>query len=122
MKTETFKNLIKKAVKEAIQEELKDLLLEAIKSPSKGLMENSDPKLNFNDSIGNTSTPLNSPPPTSEELRQKYMSVLGETAKSFSTQDITPFNPSGVNDPINGNLGTGEVGMDQINSLLNGSK
>jgi hypothetical protein len=33
MKTNDFKILIKQAVKEAIQEELKDILLEAIRSP-----------------------------------------------------------------------------------------
>ena len=37
---------------------------------------------------------------------------------SFTSQDIQPsFRPSG--DPINGNLGAGEVGMDQIMGLLN---
>jgi hypothetical protein len=52
------------------------------------------------------------------DLRSKYADVLGETALSFTSQDIQqPFRPQG--DPINGNLGTGELGMDQIMSLLN---
>jgi hypothetical protein len=33
MKTTDFKNLIKEAVREAIQEELKDILLEAVRAP-----------------------------------------------------------------------------------------
>jgi hypothetical protein len=52
------------------------------------------------------------------DLRSKYADVLGETAMSFTSQDVQrPFVPQG--DPINGNLGTGELGMDQIMSLLN---
>jgi hypothetical protein len=38
---------------------------------------------------------------------------------SFTSQDAqTAFRPQ-VSDPINGSLGAGEVGMDQIMSLLN---
>jgi hypothetical protein len=52
------------------------------------------------------------------DLRSKYADVLGETAMSFTSNDVAqPFRPQG--DPINGNLGTGELGMDQIMSLLN---
>jgi hypothetical protein len=109
MKAEAFKKIIKSAVKEAIQEELKEILLENFKSSNnKPLQEQI-----------NTPQPLNSPPPSSEELRQKYLSILGETSKSFTTSDISPFNPHGVHDPINGNLGEGEVGLDQISKLLN---
>jgi hypothetical protein len=53
------------------------------------------------------------------DLRSKYADVLGETAMSFTTNDIQPtFRPQSM-DTVNGNLGTGEVGMDQIMSLLN---
>jgi hypothetical protein len=53
------------------------------------------------------------------DLRQKYKDVLGETALSFNSSDVQqPFRPQ-VSDPVNGNLGAGEVGMDQIMSLLN---
>jgi hypothetical protein len=38
---------------------------------------------------------------------------------SFTSNDVTqPFRPQSM-DTVNGNLGTGEVGMDQIMSLLN---
>jgi hypothetical protein len=53
------------------------------------------------------------------DLRQKYKDVLGETALSFTSNDVqSTFRPQS-SDPVNGNLGTGEVGMDQIMSLLN---
>jgi hypothetical protein len=109
MKSTDFKKLIKEAVREAIQEELKDILLEAVRSPKQVVRES-------------YTSPAPTPQPTftqpTMDLRSKYADVLGETAMSFTTNDIAqPFRPQG--DPINGNLGTGEVGMDQIMSLLN---
>jgi hypothetical protein len=112
MKTTELKKFIKEAVREAIQEELKDILLEAVKSPKQIVRE----------SYTSTTNPIQPSQPTftppTMDLRSKYSDVLGETALSFTSQDITPFRPQ-VSDPINGNLGTGEVGMDQIMNLLN---
>jgi hypothetical protein len=110
MKSTELKKFIKDAVREAIQEELKDILLEAIKTPKQVVRESYAPP---------TQTPQPSFTQPTMDLRSKYADVLGETAMSFTTNDIQPaFRPQ-VSDPINGNLGTGEVGMDQIMSLLN---
>ena len=46
------------------------------------------------------------------------MDILGETALSFTSQDVQRFNPTGV-DPVNGSLPSGDVGMDQIMNLMN---
>jgi hypothetical protein len=109
MKSTDFKKIIKEAVREAIQEELKDILLEAVRSPKQVVREAYNP-------------PPRTPEPSftqpTMDLRSKYADVLGETAMGFTTNDIQQqFRPQG--DPINGNLGTGELGMDQIMSLLN---
>ena len=109
MKSTELKKFIKDAVKEAIQEELKDILLEAVRSPKQVVRESYAP-------------PTHSPQPTfiqpTMDLRSKYADVLGETAMSFTSQDVQrPFIPQG--DPINGNIGTGELGMEQIMRLLN---
>ena len=110
MKSTELKKFIKDAVREAIQEELKDILLEAIKTPKQVVRESYAPP---------TQTPQPSFTQPTMDLRSKYADVLGATAMSFTTNDIQPaFRPQ-VSDPINGNLGTGEVGMDQIMSLLN---
>jgi len=109
MKSTDFKKLIKQAVKEAIQEELKDILLEAVRSPKQVVKESYSPPTQ-------TSQPAYAPPPI--DFRSKYAEVLGETALSFTSQDAVPFRPQSV-DPVNGNLGGGEVGMDQIMNLLN---
>jgi hypothetical protein len=110
MKSTELKKFIKDAVREAIQEELKEILLEAVRSPKQVVRESYTP-------------PAQSPQPTftqpTMDLRSKYADVLGETAMSFTTNDIQPtFRPQSM-DTVNGNLGTGEVGMDQIMSLLN---
>jgi hypothetical protein len=109
MKTTDFKKLIKEAVREVIQEELKDILLEALKSPKQIVRESYSPP-------SSSSQPAYAPPPI--DFRSKYAEVLGETALSFTSQDAQPsFRPHG--DPVNGNLGSGELGMDQIMGLLN---
>jgi hypothetical protein len=110
MKTDGLKKIIKEAVREAIQEELKDILLEAVRSPKQVVREAYNP-----------------PPRTTEpsftqptmDLRSKYMDALGETTLSFTSNDLQQtFRPQS-SDPVNGNLGTGELGMDQIMGLLN---
>jgi hypothetical protein len=112
MKSVDFKKIIKEAVKEAIQEELKDILLEAVKTPKTVVRE----------SYSSTTNPIQPSQPmfnSNIDLRSKYADVLGETALSFTSNDVqVPFRPQ-VSDPINGNLGIGEVGMDQIMGLLN---
>jgi hypothetical protein len=109
MKTTELKKFIKDAVREAIQEELKEILLEAVRSPKQVVRESYTPP-------AQTSPPSFTQP--TMDLRSKYADVLGETALSFTSNDVQrPFIPQG--DPINGNLGTGELGMDQIMGLLN---
>jgi hypothetical protein len=110
MKSTDFKKLIKEAVREAIQEELKDILLEAVRSPKQVVRESYTPP---------TQSPQPAYAPPSIDFRSKYAEVLGETAMSFTSQDAQPsFRPQS-SDPVNGNLGTGELGMDQIMGLLN---
>ena len=81
MKTTDFKKLIKEAVREVIQEELKDILLEALKSPKQIVRESYSPP-------SSPSQPAYAPPPI--DFRSKYAEVLGETALSFTSQDVQP--------------------------------
>ena len=110
MKTTELKKFIKEAVKEAIQEELKDILLEAVRTPKTQIVkEHSVPQVNIS----------SKPTEITIDRRQAYMDVLGETALSFTSNDVAKFSPQGV-DPVNGSLPSGEVGMDQIMGLLGG--
>jgi hypothetical protein len=114
MKTDVLKKFIKEAVREAIQEELKDILLEAVKSPKQVVRESFSPTIPVQPTVNPTFTQ-----PTMD-ARKAYMDVMNETKLSFTSQDAqTAFRPQ-VSDPVNGNLGAGEVGMDQIMALMSG--
>lgn len=114
MKASELKNIIKEAVREAIQAELKDILLEAVKAPKQVVNESFQP----HNGVLNNAIPMNPTQPTFN-AREKYANILGETAMSFTSNDVAAqFNPHGI-DPINGSLGNGELGMDQIMGLLN---
>jgi len=110
MKNPQFKKIIKEAVKEAIQEELKEILLEAVKVPK------AQP-INENKTTNVISSSPSFEKPT-EDVRQKYSDIMGETALSMTSRDVPKFTPQGA-DPINGNLGEGELSMDAITNLLN---
>ena len=86
--------------------------MEAVRSPKQVVRESYSPTSPAQPRVNPTFTT-----PTMD-FRSKYAEVLGETALSFTSNDVQPaFRPQG--DPVNGNLGTGELGMDQIMGLLN---
>lgn len=108
MKQNALKSLIKQAVREAMQEELKDILLEAVKSPKQTVVEHIQPQQSV------TQTPSLS----SKEKRAAYQNILGDMQAQFTTQNVPkPFNPQGG--LPGGDLPAGEVNMDQIMGLMN---
>ena len=104
-----FKKIIKEAVRESIQEELKDILLEALKSP-KGNMVTENVRTNQL-----ISSPQGEMSPI--DRRAAIQNILGETQKAFTSNDVQTFVPRSV-DPVNGTLPSGDLGMDQIMSLI----
>jgi len=113
MKSIELKKMIKEAVKEAIQEEIKDILLEAIRTPkgsSVGVMK---------ESIQYVQPPLNSPPQMDAAQRKNmYEQVLNSTSISLNSSHVVPFSPQPGFDSSNGSLPSGDVGIDQIMSLM----
>ena len=117
MKLNQLKSIVKTAVKEAIQEEMKDILLEAIKTPK-----------------SHTSAPIvekaieAKPLPENDKikLRENMMGVLnGMMPGNNGTINATSADvPMQVNGPVdtmsaNGSLPQGNVSMDQIMGLMN---
>jgi hypothetical protein len=124
MKPTEFKKFIKEAVREAIQDELKDILLEAVKSPKQPVYAApayvTETVMHSNPTIGTgmsqvTNTPSSMSP---EQRRAMYEGMLGETAMSFNSQAAPTFQPNPGGDTINGSLAGGDVSMDQIMSLM----
>jgi|TARA_R110000796_G_scaffold71124_5_gene161396 hypothetical protein len=115
MKLTELKKVLKETVREVIQEELKDILLEAVKTP----------KVITQSPIMESFTPLvPSPTPTtpimsSQDKRDAYKNILGETAAGFNTNNAQSFKPNPGMDVTNGALPEGNVGMDQIMNLMN---
>lgn len=110
MKSETFRKIIREEVKAAIQEELKDILLEAVRAP-KTVVSEAPVK----------APPVQAPSKTREQIRESYKNVLGETAQAFNTSHINqPLQISSTDTASpNSALPTGEVSMDQIMGLMN---
>jgi hypothetical protein len=120
MKLDVLRKIIREEVKGAIQEELKDILLEAIRSPKPQIIENT----RFENINAVPSIPP-SPPINKEQLRESYRNILGETAASFNTSQVG--RPLQLNSSIdttspNGKLPDGEVPMDMIMGLMGGKK
>jgi hypothetical protein len=113
MKTTEFKKLIKEAMKEAIQEELKDILLEAVRAP----------KTVVNEAIRDTYAQPHIEKPkklTPAERQAMFGGILEEMqyGGAATSQYAGNFQPKSV-DPINGTLPEGSVGLDQIMALMN---
>jgi hypothetical protein len=114
MKTTDFKKLIKEAMKEAIQEELKDILLEAVRAP----------KTIVNETIRDTYAQPHIEKPkqlNAAERRAMFGGLLEDMQNNnpATTTYAGNFNPTGPVDNINGSLPGGEVGLDMIMGLMN---
>ena len=103
---------INEVVREVIQEELKDILLEAVKSPKQIVKEN----------VQIPVQPTTPPQPTMDqkERHEAYSNILGQTGQEmFTSQNVQSFRPNPGQGGANGQLPAGEVGMGQIMGLMN---
>ena len=115
MKSTELKKMIKDAVKEAIQEELKDILLEAVRAPKGSVavvQESITPE------PPTTGVPTQ-PSMTAEQKRSLYEQALGETTMNFNSSNVQSFRPQAGYDAANGTLPPGEVDMSMIAGLMN---
>ena len=118
MKSTELKSLIKAAVKEAIQEELKDILLEAVRSNKQPIQESYKPSDNRTLSFNTNSIP-HQPAKSPGDTKKAYMDILGEMARGPKSGFDGEFKVQGHVDPINGSLPEGQLGLDQIMGLIN---
>jgi hypothetical protein len=128
MKPSELKSFIKDAVREAIQEELKDILLEAVRAPKTPIME--APVGGVGYGVANT---LPTPTKSSADKRAMMESIMGDMRRG---QDTLSFNSGdargmGINQTTmqvpsgampGGDLPSGNVGLDMIMGLMKGGK
>ena len=129
MKLSQLKTIVKDAVKEAIQEEMKDILMEAVRSPKQTVYEN---KMGIPTTDVAAPSPMNpvaqTPLSTDKrmELKENMMKVLGGMMPGANgtlnaTSKDVPLQMTGPVDTTspNGSLPQGNVSMDQIMGLMN---
>jgi hypothetical protein len=120
MKLNELRKVIREEVKAAIQEELKDILLEAVRSPKTVVTGNSPVQ----------SQPQSLPETDKAKLRENMMGVLdgmkpGQDTLSFNSTQAQGFGGNlqvqpGMNTSGEGaKLPEGNVGLDQIMGLMN---
>jgi hypothetical protein len=120
MKLNELRKVIREEVKAAIQEELKDILLEAVRSP-KTVVTGTTPQQNTTQAL---------PEADKAKLRENMMGVLdgmkpGQDTLSFNSTDARNMGGNlqvapGMNTSGEGSqLPAGNVGLDQIMGLMN---
>jgi hypothetical protein len=125
MKPSEFKKIIKEAVREAIQEELKDILLEAVRQPKTIIRESITPSYTTSPAYpvetGGISTSGITGTSNTLSSRQAIIGMLDEMKmgkSKFTTNDVK-YAPPPVNTIGEGSkLPDGEVGLDQIIGLM----
>ena len=123
MKLNELKKVIKQSVKEAIQEEMKDILLEAVRTPQQPIVENrTNAAVNFAPTA--TTPSANAPTFDKGQVRENYMNVLGDMMQGNTITSNNVTQPLQVNSTDttspNGSLPTGDVPMDMINNIMKG--
>ena len=129
MKLSQLKSIVKDAVKEAIQEEMKDILIEAVRAPKSVVYENSMGTPNTNIGTPGPMNPVAQQPMPEDKriaMKENIQSVLGgmmpgaNGTLSATTADVPLQMTSGDTTSPNGSLPQGNVSMDQIMGLMTG--
>ena len=112
MKLSELKSVVKEAVREAIQEEMKDILLEAVRAPRQ--MVSPTP------TIPNTPMSSDNRMAMRENIQNVFSGMMpGANGTLSATSANVPLQVTNT-DTANGSLPVGEVGMDQIMNLMRG--
>jgi hypothetical protein len=131
MKPSELKSFIKEAVREAIQEELKDILLEAVRAPKAPIIETPVGVGGYGTVTTGTPLPAQPSATSAAEKRAMVENIMGDMRRgqdtlNFTTQNIaantlqvTP----GMNTTGDGTkLPDGNVGLDMIMGLMKGGR
>jgi hypothetical protein len=108
MKTDILKKLIKEAVREVFQEEMKEILLEAVRSPKTVVTETVQPM--------KTNIPV--------DIKRNLRSMIGGEFDTTVTANSSMIQPAYTPPPVNtvgegSSLPDGEVNLNQIMNLMN---
>jgi hypothetical protein len=114
MKPNEFKKMLKEAVREVFQEEMKELLLEAVRSPKNTIQESyTQPMM----------TPTQQKTGITPDIKRNLRSMIGgefDTTISANSSIVQPaYTPPAVSTTGDGSsLPPGEVSLDQIMGIM----
>jgi hypothetical protein len=129
MKLSQLKTIVKEAVKEAIQEEMKDILIEAVRAPKQTIYENRMGTPTTDISSSNNINPVTQTPMSEDKrmvMKENIQNVLGgmmpgaNGTMSATSADVPMQVGGGDTTSPNGSLPQGNVSMDQIMGLMTG--
>ena len=128
MKLSQLKTIVKDAVKEAIQEEMKDILIEAVRAPKQTVYEHKVGTPTTDVAVPNPINPVMQTPMSTDDrmvMRENIQNVLSgmmpgtDGTLSATSADVPLQVGSGDTTSPNGSLPQGNVSMDQIMGLMN---
>ena len=114
MNTTLFKNLIKESVRDVFREELKDIIVEVLKSNNGSIINENQP---HNKYIQNSTFDKSEQTLDKADFRKKFQQSIEGDNLQLNENDKSTFRPRSI-DVINGELPSGNVGLDQIMGLL----
>lgn len=120
MDTKQFKKIIKEAVKEVFQEEMREILLEAVKAPKATIVTESTNTSGNNSMFNNVSPSQPTKTLTAVERKAMFGGMLEEMQNGTlsATSNNIPFKPVPGRDTTSGALPPGEVDFSQIMGLM----
>ena len=129
MKLNQLKTIVKEAVREAIQEEMKDILMEAVRAPRQTVVEKIIAKPSTDIGTPGPMNPIAQTPMSGDSrmaMRENIQSVLGSMMPDASgnikaTTNSMPLQMGSMDTTSpNGQLPQGEVSMDMITNIMKG--
>jgi len=128
MKLSQLKTIVKDAVKEAIQEEMKDILIEAVRAPKQQVYETAAPMPQYTQPAPGPMNPVAQTPMSEDKrmvMKENIQNVLGgmmpgaNGTLSATSADVPMQVTAGMDTQSpNGSLPGGAVSMDQIMGLM----
>lgn len=121
MKIDALKKIISEVVKTAVREEFRDIIIEAIKKPAgTPVVPLAEVAYQAPQTLAavTQAAPEGAPYASMEEKRAMYANLLTETHVGMQPQPAgAPGYTPNTTDPLTGDLGSGEVSMEQIMGL-----
>jgi hypothetical protein len=121
MKASAFKQLIEDSVRKVIQEELREILLEAVKAPRQTIVKEVINEANASNMTAPTNNNVKKFDPM--EMKSKYMGLLDGMKEQMSQGTVTlttnDLQMTGPVDNVNGSLINGDLPLDMIAGLMN---